>query len=205
MWERKSLYGTASGYRAPCTENDNIESEKILMLIDSLLESIMLICFAAAWPASIHKSWTSRTRKGKSLFFLLIVFSGYMAGITRVLLRTTAVSDLILHVQFAARLLRPSDLLQELQDRRRKAASDPAEHKRFCQRLFQEPPMDEESVKNPGPPAEGGPALCYLFLGIERALGVTAIPPSDVQRSSGGSILPEEYTASTVSSILTAL
>ena len=57
------------------------------MLIDSLLESIMLICFAAAWPASIHKSWTSRTRKGKSLFFLLIVFFGYMAGITRVLLR----------------------------------------------------------------------------------------------------------------------
>jgi hypothetical protein len=48
------------------------------MLIDSLLESIMLICFAAAWPASIHKSWTSRTRKGKSLFFLRI---------TRVLLR----------------------------------------------------------------------------------------------------------------------
>jgi len=57
------------------------------MLIDSLLESIMLFCFAAAWPASIHKSWTSRTRKGKSLFFLLFVFSGYMAGITRVLLR----------------------------------------------------------------------------------------------------------------------
>ncbi len=57
------------------------------MLLDSLLESIMLICFAAAWPASIHKSWTSRTRKGKSLFFLLIVFFGYMAGITRILLR----------------------------------------------------------------------------------------------------------------------
>lgn len=54
---------------------------------DSLLESIMLICFAAAWPASIHKSWTSRTRKGKSLFFLLIVFAGYLAGITRIMLR----------------------------------------------------------------------------------------------------------------------
>ncbi len=57
------------------------------MFWDSLLESIMLICFAGAWPASIHKSWTSRTRKGKSLFFLLIVFLGYIAGITRIILR----------------------------------------------------------------------------------------------------------------------
>lgn len=58
------------------------------MLWDSVLESAMLICFAAAWPASIHKSWTSRTRKGKSLFFLGIVFVGYMAGVSRILLRS---------------------------------------------------------------------------------------------------------------------
>lgn len=57
------------------------------MFWDSLLESIMLICFAAAWPASIYKSWVSRTRKGKSLSFLIIIFFGYMTGITRVLLR----------------------------------------------------------------------------------------------------------------------
>ena len=46
----------------------------------------MLVCFAAAWPASIHKSWISRTRKGKSLFFLLIVLVGYFAGIAKVLI-----------------------------------------------------------------------------------------------------------------------
>jgi len=55
------------------------------VFLSYVLEAIMLICFAAAWPASIHKSWVSRTRKGKSLFFLLIVLVGYMAGIAKVL------------------------------------------------------------------------------------------------------------------------
>jgi len=57
------------------------------MFWDNILESLMLICFAAAWPASIYKSWTSRTRKGKSLSFMLIVLLGYMAGDLRILLR----------------------------------------------------------------------------------------------------------------------
>ena len=41
----------------------------------------MLLCFGAAWPASIHKSWTSRTNRGKSLKFLLIILTGYCSGI----------------------------------------------------------------------------------------------------------------------------
>ena len=57
------------------------------MFWDHMLESLMLICFAAAWPASIYKSWTSRTTKGKSLSFMLIVLLGYMAGDLRILLR----------------------------------------------------------------------------------------------------------------------
>jgi hypothetical protein len=47
----------------------------------SIFEIIMLLCFGAAWPSSIHKSWVSRTSKGKSLFFLIIVLVGYGAGI----------------------------------------------------------------------------------------------------------------------------
>lgn len=42
---------------------------------------IMLVCFGAAWPVSIYKSWKSRSVEGKSLFFLLIVLAGYVAGI----------------------------------------------------------------------------------------------------------------------------
>jgi len=48
----------------------------------SVFEAVMLICFGAAWPASIYKSWVSRTTAGKSLVFLIIVFIGYLAGIT---------------------------------------------------------------------------------------------------------------------------
>lgn len=40
----------------------------------------MLICFGLAWPFSIYKSYTSRTNKGKSLLFLIVVFAGYVSG-----------------------------------------------------------------------------------------------------------------------------
>jgi len=47
----------------------------------SIFETIMLICFGAAWPASIYRSWVSRATAGKSLLFLIIVDIGYVAGI----------------------------------------------------------------------------------------------------------------------------
>ena len=46
----------------------------------SIFEMTMLTCFASAWPVSIYRSYTSRTRKGKSLSFLLIVEFGYLCG-----------------------------------------------------------------------------------------------------------------------------
>jgi hypothetical protein len=41
----------------------------------------MLVCFGAAWPFSIWKSYLSQATSGKSLLFLLIVIAGYLAGI----------------------------------------------------------------------------------------------------------------------------
>jgi hypothetical protein len=52
----------------------------------SVLEAVMMICFGAAWPVSLYKSWISRSCEGKSLFFLYIVLVGYTAGITHKLL-----------------------------------------------------------------------------------------------------------------------
>lgn len=46
----------------------------------SVFEIIMLICFGAAWPFSIYRSYRSRSVKGKSLVFLIIVMVGYLAG-----------------------------------------------------------------------------------------------------------------------------
>lgn len=47
----------------------------------SVFEIVMLICFGAAWPFSIYRSYRSKSVNGKSLLFLLIVLLGYVAGI----------------------------------------------------------------------------------------------------------------------------
>ena len=47
----------------------------------SIFEALMLICFGFAWPASISKSIRSRSNKGKSFFFIAIVWIGYVSGI----------------------------------------------------------------------------------------------------------------------------
>lgn len=51
-----------------------------------LLETLMLVCFGAAWPLSILKSWRARTARGKSLGFLTVILLGYTAGIAKVYL-----------------------------------------------------------------------------------------------------------------------
>lgn len=45
-------------------------------------EILMLVCFGAAWPFSIAKSWRGRSNSGKSVVFLWIVLLGYAAGIS---------------------------------------------------------------------------------------------------------------------------
>ena len=47
----------------------------------SVFEIIMLVCFGSAWPFSIYRSYKSKSVKGKSLGFLVIVLAGYLAGI----------------------------------------------------------------------------------------------------------------------------
>ena len=46
----------------------------------------MLLCFGAAWPLSVAKSWKARSTKGKSLFFLIVILVGYACGILNKLL-----------------------------------------------------------------------------------------------------------------------
>jgi PQ loop repeat len=46
-----------------------------------ILEMLMLICFGAAWPFSVYKSYKSKSIKGKSISFLLIILFGYVFGI----------------------------------------------------------------------------------------------------------------------------
>jgi hypothetical protein len=52
----------------------------------SAFEIVMLLCFGAAWPVSLWKSWTSRTNAGKSVLYLFVIVLGYIAGIVHKLL-----------------------------------------------------------------------------------------------------------------------
>lgn len=51
-------------------------------MIDNIFEMMMLLCFAAAWPFSIYRSYKSRSTKGKSVYFSFIILAGYVFGIT---------------------------------------------------------------------------------------------------------------------------
>ncbi len=48
----------------------------------SILETIMLICFGFSWPLNVIKSYKSKTAKGMSLPFIMLIITGYIAGIT---------------------------------------------------------------------------------------------------------------------------
>lgn len=49
-------------------------------MIGGIFEVIMLLCFAAAWPANILKAYRARTAKGTSLPFMAIIEVGYVCG-----------------------------------------------------------------------------------------------------------------------------
>lgn len=48
----------------------------------SIFESIMLICFGLSWPLNVVKAYRARTARGTSLPFILLIITGYIAGIT---------------------------------------------------------------------------------------------------------------------------
>ena len=47
-----------------------------------ILEIIMIVSFGVSWPMNVIKSYKARTTKGKSLWFLLLILFGYVAGIS---------------------------------------------------------------------------------------------------------------------------
>lgn len=51
------------------------------MCSTGIFEILMLLCFSAAWPFSIARSFKSRSTRGKSLVFLVVILVGYAAGI----------------------------------------------------------------------------------------------------------------------------
>lgn len=51
-----------------------------------LLEAFMLVCFGLSWPINVMKAIKARSAKSMSLPFILLIISGYIAGISAKLL-----------------------------------------------------------------------------------------------------------------------
>ncbi|MFA6569143.1 MAG: hypothetical protein WCS96_13105 [Victivallales bacterium] len=53
------------------------------MTIDqsTIFEAVMLVCFGVAWPFSIWRTWKTKAARGKSMWFLCIVLTGYVSGV----------------------------------------------------------------------------------------------------------------------------
>ena len=47
-----------------------------------VLEAAMLICFGISWPLSVVKNIKAHSAKGMSPAFILLIMTGYVAGIT---------------------------------------------------------------------------------------------------------------------------
>ena len=51
------------------------------MEIGHLFEALMLVCFGFSWPLNVFKAYKARSTKGTSLAFIVLIITGYIAGI----------------------------------------------------------------------------------------------------------------------------
>ena len=51
-------------------------------MVAKVLEAIMIVLFGISWPFNLIKSIRSKTTKGKSLLFIILIDIGYIFGIT---------------------------------------------------------------------------------------------------------------------------
>lgn len=54
--------------------------------MSSILEATMLVCFGLSWPINTMKAYRARSAKNMSLPFILMIITGYLAGISAKLL-----------------------------------------------------------------------------------------------------------------------
>ena len=63
-----------------------------------ILEATMLICFGFSWPMSVYKNIKAKTAKSMSLPFILLIVTGYIAGIAAKLWTNTINYVLVVYV-----------------------------------------------------------------------------------------------------------
>ena len=68
------------------------------MSVPEILEAFMLICFGFSWPISVIKNIKAKTSKSMSLPFILLILSGYVAGIVGKIINGNVSYVLIVYV-----------------------------------------------------------------------------------------------------------
>ena len=63
-----------------------------------IFESIMLVCFGLSWPMSVVKNIKAHSAKAMSLPFILLIISGYIAGIAAKILSGNYSYVLIIYI-----------------------------------------------------------------------------------------------------------
>lgn len=64
----------------------------------AILETVMLACFGFSWPLNVIKAYKAKTAKGMSLPFILLIVTGYIAGISAKLISNQISYVLIAYV-----------------------------------------------------------------------------------------------------------
>ena len=82
----------------------------------SIFEIIMLGCFGAAWPFSIYKSYKSKSIKGKSFAFLMILVMGYISGILHKLFYSY---DAVIYLYILNAIMVSTDMVLYIKNKKR--------------------------------------------------------------------------------------
>ena len=84
--------------------------------VAQVCEIIMLCIFGASWPFNISKSIRSRTAKGKSVAFELLIIAGYLCGLVGKLILGNL--SYVVFFYIADILMVAADLVLTLRNRR---------------------------------------------------------------------------------------
>ena len=52
-----------------------------MLSLASIMEALMVVCFGLSWPLNIAKAWKSRSTKGMSLLFYVLIWTGYVFAV----------------------------------------------------------------------------------------------------------------------------
>ena len=64
-----------------CYHTCEVQTTQRRKIMGSILEMVMLVCFGFSWPLNVIKAYRAKTTKGTSLLFILLIITGYIAGI----------------------------------------------------------------------------------------------------------------------------